>query len=604
MDRYKVVSGYLIYLLVIAIFEPSEAAECAGNPTVVGCHDFASVNDVAADRTAVVLAHDTWKSTCCGVIVGWKMKAGRSGNIDLQTWTLVDAANGIANMQDSNTVAVDIANGEDVQIDITDKTQQLPVSVGTAIGFLAETQDIVKVRLDADCAAPAGCAKTYLYSIFPGALPATYAPGTDYTFDSDGWLDNDVNGREYALSALVEPGDAPVVSNLPAEIYVPPETPVGNEIFDIEFSDTNTKQTLTLTATITPNAGTFDIDVATGKITVITALEPGPTNYVIAVGVSDGCLTTSLDLTVVIGTEPLTAAPVEEPSFFETTVGRVVIGLLATLGLVLILVLVAVYIMALYTKHHQNSSYSTAKYTPKPKQTDEMPLNRNTAKEPHQELPKQTTLHGHNPGEQLPPPDHPTDSSRTVSPSGVNMDPDYNQGYQDALNARNRSGMGYDQPSMMPRYQGYPNMQNPMMAYPQMMASAQPMYVMQQPMVGMQPVAGMQPMPGMQPVQYAMMPQMPQIQYIQVPQAQPAQPQPPPQPAQQPPQVIVLAPTSSSRRSPTPPTPRKRTPTPPPTPPAKEEESIPTPLPDVLTPRNVYLHSDRAPRDIRFWESS
>lgn len=101
---------------------------------------------------------------------------------------------------------MDIAGGEEVQIDITDPAQQIPIAEGMAIGFLAETEDMVKYRVDADCAAPPGCAKSYFYSVFAGAPPASYVIGTDYEFDSDGWLDGDVNGREYAFSALVEPG--------------------------------------------------------------------------------------------------------------------------------------------------------------------------------------------------------------------------------------------------------------------------------------------------------------------------------------------------------------------------------------------------------------
>jgi hypothetical protein len=101
---------------------------------------------------------------------------------------------------------VDIANGEDIQIDITNKSEQLPVDVDMAIGFLAETLDIVQHRLDADCATPAGCDRSYLYSVFTVTQHADYIMGSDYTFDSDGFLDGDVNGREYALSALVEPG--------------------------------------------------------------------------------------------------------------------------------------------------------------------------------------------------------------------------------------------------------------------------------------------------------------------------------------------------------------------------------------------------------------
>ena len=105
-----------------------------------------------------------------------------------------------------NLISVDIAGGEDIQIDITDKTQQLPVSTGMAIGFLAATQDIVRARLDVDCGAPPGCARGYMYSVFAGALPATYAAGTLHQFASDGFWDGEANGREYAISALVEPG--------------------------------------------------------------------------------------------------------------------------------------------------------------------------------------------------------------------------------------------------------------------------------------------------------------------------------------------------------------------------------------------------------------
>ena len=60
-------------------------------------------------------------------------------------------------------------------------------------------------------------------------------------------------------------GDAPVIGNLPVTIYVNPTAAINDVIFNVDFSDANTKQTLTPTMTITPNVANFNIDVATGK---------------------------------------------------------------------------------------------------------------------------------------------------------------------------------------------------------------------------------------------------------------------------------------------------------------------------------------------------
>ena len=57
--------------------------------------------------TAIVLTQDEWLFDCCGVVVGWKVKAGQTGDILLQTWTLGDVTNGFATMSGFNNV-----NGE------------------------------------------------------------------------------------------------------------------------------------------------------------------------------------------------------------------------------------------------------------------------------------------------------------------------------------------------------------------------------------------------------------------------------------------------------------------------------------------------------------
>lgn len=53
---------------------------------------------------AVVLGDIDWDAACCGVIVGWKMRAGKSGKISVQTWTIINEIDRIANMQDAMDV--------------------------------------------------------------------------------------------------------------------------------------------------------------------------------------------------------------------------------------------------------------------------------------------------------------------------------------------------------------------------------------------------------------------------------------------------------------------------------------------------------------------
>jgi hypothetical protein len=51
----------------------------------------------------VLLYHTSWLADCCGVITAWEVRPGIDGDLDLQTFNLIDPDNGLVNMRDSIT---------------------------------------------------------------------------------------------------------------------------------------------------------------------------------------------------------------------------------------------------------------------------------------------------------------------------------------------------------------------------------------------------------------------------------------------------------------------------------------------------------------------
>jgi hypothetical protein len=134
--------------------------------------------------------------------------------------------------------------------------------------------------------------------------------GVDFTYESDG-ANVLLIAREYAVRAIVDPGDAPTLGNLPATLSLYEDAAVGQEVFQATFDDVNTRQTLQIYIVEVTPAETpvpFSMDAA-GKVTLDKAMTgKAGTQYAVKIEVFDGCLATSSTLTVnVISTLPLPA---------------------------------------------------------------------------------------------------------------------------------------------------------------------------------------------------------------------------------------------------------------------------------------------------------
>lgn len=99
-------------------------------------------------------------------------------------------------------ISVDMATGEEVSLDIADKNEQLAVEAGMVLGFVGLTSNIIRHREGGAC--DANCHQNYLQHDFKGALDANYAPGKQWTFETDGGLLG--LEKEFAVRAHIEPG--------------------------------------------------------------------------------------------------------------------------------------------------------------------------------------------------------------------------------------------------------------------------------------------------------------------------------------------------------------------------------------------------------------
>ena len=101
--------------------------------------------------------------------------------------------------------AVETAGVNEVQVDILDKSDQIPVQEGMALGFVGYGTVIVRHRELADCDPPnpAGCSQSYLQHDVTAGLPAGYKSQNFQFEDSGATINID---SEFAIRALIEQG--------------------------------------------------------------------------------------------------------------------------------------------------------------------------------------------------------------------------------------------------------------------------------------------------------------------------------------------------------------------------------------------------------------
>ncbi|ELU18521.1 hypothetical protein CAPTEDRAFT_188362 [Capitella teleta] len=375
---------------------------------------------------AIVMYDDAWKATCCGVVSSWQIRGALNGWLQLSTWTVDDAAARLATMSGSTTQFVDISTSDEVSIDIVNKAQQLPIQIGSAIGFAGVTVNSIRHREGVAC--DADCHEGYLQHDFGGALPAAFVAGVQWTFDTSGA--NLGVSKEFGVRAHVIPGEAPVIGNLPDTKTINFDAAVNDVVLDVDFTDANAKQTLTASIkTTNPTTTKFKIDSATGEVSVSEDVSATPYHYEITVEVSDGCLTASAVLTVDITPPPAaTAAPTSASSssssdsdFWHSTMGYVVIGLAACLVLISLFMLIAFCLMCNFMSKFKPNAV--------PRREHNVDSHRRRR---HRDMDEDYTA----PGTPTPTPRTP----RTLSPSQVNFKSSrsYQDGYRDALQAADR----------------------------------------------------------------------------------------------------------------------------------------------------------------------
>ncbi|KAK3601988.1 hypothetical protein CHS0354_013694, partial [Potamilus streckersoni] len=221
-----------------------------------------------------IVTDDIYTVKCCGVVERWRFTAGNTGQINLQIWQPLKAADKLKLIGQNIFDVQNTEKDKTVTFDIGNSKERIAIRSGDYIGWYTEGRDIVAYKEEQR-------GKTKSISV------KDFKVGEVVDFVSARVVDN----RTYTIDIKASPGHNPSFIGLPTTIEISMDITVGKAVCKVEASDPDMDHAGALKIEMVNGPDFLYFDSNTNQIKVKRKLQVRPPSelFQIDLKVTDPC---------------------------------------------------------------------------------------------------------------------------------------------------------------------------------------------------------------------------------------------------------------------------------------------------------------------------